>query len=62
MSEATTVRYSAREYIRDSRTRGARAYYHPTPWIYDCGSRSYSRFPYTLLVFPGGFMQRVYDE
>ena len=53
--------YSAGWYVRDSARRGARVRHEPTPWLYPRDDRRYARNAYRLLIFPGGFMQRVYD-
>lgn len=35
--------------------------YFAEPWLYPKGHRSYAPYPYTLLNYYGGFMQRIYD-
>lgn len=50
-------------YIADDRRNGriARERYEATPWQYDKTDRRFARHPYTLLVYHGGFMTRLYD-
>lgn len=40
----------------------ARTRREATPWLYDRNDRRYARdWPYTLLIYEGGFMSRLYD-
>lgn len=42
---------------------GSRTRYEPTPWLYNFQDRRYAgKGAYTLLIHPGGLMQRVYDR
>lgn len=53
--------YSACAYVQDSIARGARVRHEGNPWLYRRTDRRYSNNAYRLLIFPSGFMQRVYD-
>lgn len=43
--------------------RIARTRYEATPWLYSRNDRRYAgQGPYTLLIYHGGFMSRLYDR
>lgn len=53
--------YSAYGYVRDAIQRGARVKRERTPWVYREDDPRHARDAYRLLIFPSGFMQRIYD-
>jgi hypothetical protein len=48
-------------WVVENRRNGSRTRREPTPWIYNREDRRYGFHAYTLLIHPGGFMQRIYD-